>query len=224
MPHAGPGALSLETEALLSGHGLEGDGLHREPQDARRDERRAGAHRLGRQRLDLVEERQPLARGLAHGGPGKESGPRGREPARLREGRPPLRKPLGEGLPLRLQPVAAVLPVAQELGARAVALDPDAPRPGALGQHQHVAVPLGHGARVDAGRSGLALEPLPVDEVIAGAKVVAQDGRSGRRDGHEERGRRVGHGGDQAAGRGRSEARRWPARATSARSIWPDFQ
>ena len=222
-----PGALALEAQALLAGHGLDADGLHGQPQQPRRSEGHAGGDGGGRQRLDLVEEGQPLARGLAHGGPGQERSTRRREPARLRERRPPLREALDERLSLRLQPVAAVLPVAEELGPRAVALDADTPRPAALGEHQHVALPLRLRPRVDARRAGPALQPLPVDEVVAGPKVVAQDGRSGpgrRREGHQERGRRGSHAGDQAAGRGRSEARRWPARATSARSIWPSFQ
>ena len=221
-----PRALALEAQALLAGHDLDADGLHGQPQQPRRGEGHAGGDGRGRQRLDLVEEGQPLARGLARGGPGKERRARRREPAGLGERRPSLGEALDERPSLRLQPVAAVLPVAEELGPRAIALDADAPRPGALGEHQHVGLPLRLRPRVDAGRARLPLQSLPIDEVVAGPKVVAQDGRGGpgRREGHQERGRRGSHAGDQAAGRGRSEARRWPARATSARSIWPFFQ
>ena len=193
-----PGALALEAQALLAGHGLDADGLHGQPQQPRRGESRAGARRAGRQRLDLVEEGQPLARGLARGGPGQERRARGREPARLGERRSPFREALDERRPLRLQPVAAAFPVTEELGPRAIALDADAPRPGALGEHQHVVLPLRLRPRVDARRADAPLQPLPIDEVVAGLKVVAQDGRRGprrHREGHQKRGRRGVHAG-----------------------------
>jgi hypothetical protein len=66
------GILALEAQALLAADGLESDGAHGQAEQARRGERRPGAHRPDRQRLDLVEEGQPLARGLAHGRPGQK--------------------------------------------------------------------------------------------------------------------------------------------------------
>jgi hypothetical protein len=86
----------------------------------------------------------------------------------------------------------------------------------------------------DEGRAHRALQPLTLDEVIARTQVVPEDdrGRGGRgcaasggsRESQQDRGRRGGQGSAQAAGRGRSAARRWPARTTAARSIWPFFQ
>ena len=186
---------------------------------------RRDGHRAGGKRLDLVEERQPLARGLAHGGPGQEGGTRGCEPARLGERRAPLREALGERGALRLEPVAAVLAIEEELGPGAVALDAHAPGARALGEHQHVALPLRLRARVDTRRADRALQPLPVDEVVPGAQVVAQDGRGGRRrrrEGHQERGRRGSHGGirprGEAAARPGAGPRGPPPRGRSGRT------
>ena len=168
------GSPALEAQALLAADGLEAGRLHREAEQVRRGERAAGGDGRGRERLDLVEERQPLARGLARGGPRQQRRSRRREPARLREGRPPLRQRLGERGPLGLQPVPAVLAVAQERSARAVALDADSPRAATLVEHQQVALPLRLRPRVDARRAVRPLQPLLVDEVVPRSQVVAK--------------------------------------------------